>query len=279
MAVSAVTLKFVPLPWFWIGLVVSAASFAMAVVLPQSIKLAVVVTGSLPIAVSMAELVVAAPPRMIRTIVPSLDQRDSLVGWRPVPSQVSRATATADGKTVYDVVYSIDQTGHRLSPPDRGRDVDGCVFFFADSFIFGEGVSDDQTLPYQVGIITHGRFHIVNFGFSGYGAEHMLAVIERGELTGHAPCEPTHIFYAALPHHVLRAAGKTEFSVRGPRYALRGDGTPEYVGTNPDETATRRWQRRLNDQLSKSRVYRAFTSRPPQTTQADLDLYFAVVQQ
>jgi hypothetical protein len=210
--------------------------------------------------------------------MPQLDREDPVLGWRPASSQISRATATINGKLVYDVNYSTDEAGRRIAPPDRGDDVEGCVWFFADSFVFGEGVSDHETFPYLLGIKTDGRFRIINFAFSGYGAEHMLAILERGELATSVPCEPTNVFYAALPHHVVRAAGKTEFSIRGPRYRVGSTGVPEYLGTQPGVRASRPLKRLL-DQLSKSRVYRAVAHRPVKTTTVDIDLYFAIVKQ
>jgi len=280
LVVSACALRFSALPWFWVGLAVSSAAFVIATGLPESLKLATTVVGSLPIALALAEMVVTGPPEVVKKTVPQLDQRDSLLGWRPGPSVVSRATATVNGETVYDVVYSIDQTGHRVSPPERATEPEGCVFFFADSFMYGEGVGDRDALPYKVGVKTQGRFRVINYAFSGYGAEHMLAIVERGELAAsNTPCEPTHIVYAALPHHVLRAAAKTDFSARGPRYRLGSNGTPEYVGTHPDPPVVAGWRKRLTDQLSKSRVYRALTVRAPETSQADIDLYFAIVKQ
>jgi hypothetical protein len=187
---------------------------------------------------------------------------------------------------IFDVTYSIDAQGRRISPPDRGDRADGCVLFFVDSFVFGDGVSDHQTIPYQLGLKTDGRFHIVNLATSGYGAEHMLAIIERGELAAGQPCRPTHILYVALPHHVHRAAGK-EWSIRGPRYRLRPSGALEYLGTNPKAEAEAQalryqalspLQRRLLEQLSKSRIYRAWTKRPEPTTEPEIELYFAIVR-
>jgi len=278
IVVCAVVLKYFELPWFWVGLTLASSSFAIAAAVPTSFRFSVVVIGSVPIAVSIAELVVAAPPVVSKSLFPQLDLRDALLGWRPAASQVSREIATADGELIYDVTYSIDQSGHRISPPDQGTAIEGCAFFFADSFVYGEGVGDQETLPYQVGLKARGRFRVVNFAYAGYGAEHMLATIERGELATNAPCDPTHVFYIAQPHHVLRAAGKTDFSVRGPRYRLGKDGTPEYLRTSPDQPALIWWQKKLTAQLSKSRVYRALTMRPTIPTEQDLDLYFAIVR-
>jgi hypothetical protein len=147
---------------------------------PHSLRLAVVAIASLAVAIALAEPIVVVPPQVRADVMPPLDRQDSLLGWRPNPSQVSRGTARIGGEVIYDVQYSIDQAGHRVSPPDRGDAVEGCIVFFSDPFVFGDGVSDHEACPYQVGLKTHGRFRIVNFAFSGYGAEHMLAIIFSG---------------------------------------------------------------------------------------------------
>jgi hypothetical protein len=276
-AFSVLALKFFVLPWFWIGLSVFAAAIVVSAVVPRSWGLAVVVVGSLPIAVSLAEVSVAVPPLARRVEVPPLDERDPLLGWRPRRSLMSRATETVNGEKVYDVAYSIDANGHRVSPPDRGVDVEGCVFFFADSFVFGDGVEDRETLPYRVGLKTGGRFRIVNYGYSGYGAEHMLAIVERGELALTAPCRPTNIVYVALPDHLFRTAGKADYSLRGPRYRLNAEGIPTYSGTRPDVDMPA-WRKHVVAQLMKSHVYRALVMRQSEVSQQDLDLYFAIVR-
>jgi Fumarylacetoacetate (FAA) hydrolase family len=167
--------------------------------------------------------------------------------------------------------------GHRISPPDRGDKVEGCLFFLADSITFGYGVNDDETFPYQVGLKSHGRFRVVNLAVNGYGAEHMLATMERDDLAL-SPCEPTYIFYVAAPHHVLRAAGKVPELTYGPRYRLGPKGIPEYLGTKPPPPKWRRWRDRLHDQLSKSQIYRALPDRI-RTTEEDVELYFAIVRE
>ncbi len=274
---SAAALKTVPLPWFWLSLIWAAAGLMIAALSPRRLQLTIVTVFSLWIALALAELLVDLPPQVHADVIPPLDRYDAVLGWRPTPSQVSRGIATLDGEVLFDVSYSIDAAGHRISPPDRGTDIEGCLWFFPDSFVFGHGVEDREAFPYQVGVKTGGRFRVVNFSVGGYGAEHMLAAIERGELASAAPCNPTHIFYSAVPDHIPRAAGKTSFSIRGPRYHIGSDGALEYLGTPFAAPDMPQWQKRLIGQLSKSRVYSAIAGRPPATTDADTELYFAIV--
>ena len=42
------------------------------------------------------------------------------------------------------------------------------IFFFGDSYVFGEGLSDEETLPWQLQSILPDRM-IINFGVGGYG--------------------------------------------------------------------------------------------------------------
>lgn len=287
ICLSLFALKFLPIPFLWVGIVWAIAGGVTTALAPRTAWFPLVTLSALSLALASSELYfgVTNPKEVNRVLDPSFNQKDAVLGWKPKPLQVTHAVARAGSTLIYDVIYSTDAAGRRIAPADRGREVEGCIFFFADSFMFGEGVGDHETLPYQVGEKTRGRFRIINFAAPGYGAEQMLATLERGDLANQPPCAPTHIFYAALPHHVHRAAGKTSFSGLGPRYRLVPGGGLEYVGTPhaaeaaSDSMLWDKWKRRLTDQLAKSQIYRAWTLRPPATTEADVALYFAIVRE
>jgi hypothetical protein len=280
----AVALALSPVPFFWISVIGGLSGFVTAALVPHALRLPITLAACLPLAFGLGELML--PPLVYRAEVPSSLQEDALLGWSLKPSHRSRATAEVGGELIYDVVYSTDQAGFRVSPPDRGDQVDGCLLFFSDSFTFGEGVSDDQAFPYQLGLLTNGRFRVVNVSVPGYGAEQMLATVQNGDLATKLRCEPTHIFYVALPHHILRAARKTSFSIYGPKYRLAPNGLPEYLGTSPGQspdTVDLRswpgWLEQIKVQLRKSRILRNLKDRSPQTTEADITLYFAIVRE
>ena len=282
MGVSLVALKFFPVPYCWIGLTWAALGFAIAAKVSSFAQYPLMIAASVFLALALGEAFIAITgtglPDISISTAPFTDGPDPLLGWKLEESRVSRSIEKIGGAVIYDVSYSIDLLGHRISPPDRGDKVQGCVLFLADSFPFGMGVSDQETFPYQVGLKTHGRFRVVNLSVTGYGAEHMLATMERGDLAAHPPCKPTHIFYVALPSHVLRAAGKQTFSIYGPRYQLGPNGVPEYLGTQQRPPKWQRWRERLADQLSKSQIYRILPERAG-TTEGDVELYFAIVKE
>jgi hypothetical protein len=70
LAFSAFALKFFLLPWFLIGLSISAAAVTVSAVVPRSWRLVIISVGSLPVAVSLAEIFVTAPPLQRKFEVP-----------------------------------------------------------------------------------------------------------------------------------------------------------------------------------------------------------------
>lgn len=286
LAGTLAALKLLPAPFVWIGIgwaVVCLVIVARSHV--TGLRLAALGAAAVAFALGVGEALLwlahLPPERPSRDYTPRPYVNDSTLGWRLVPGQVTRATARLGDSMLYDVKYSADSLGHRLSFPDRGNGASPCALFFVCSFTFGEGVGDEQTLPYRVGALTQGRVRAVNLGVPGYGAEHMLASIERGMTSDRLPCVPTHIIYQALPHHVVRAAGRADYSRHGPRYAMGPDGILSYLGTAPPDTAvTQRgvWFE-LDGQLRKARLYRLLRDRQPRPGSLDdLRVYLAIVR-
>jgi hypothetical protein len=163
---------------------------------------------------------------------------DDTLGVRPKPGLRTTAKMTWQGQEIYDVVYTIDDVGLRVSPPPAagaaGAATD-CVLFFGGSFTFGEGLDDDETLPYRVGVRSGGHYAVRNFGFSGYGPHQMLAAIESGFVERAARCRPRYAVYQAVYHHTVRSAGVWTWDRHGPRYVLGDDGRPVRTGNFDSE--------------------------------------------
>jgi len=157
---------------------------------------------------------------------------DDDLGVRPRPGLRTTAAMRVGSEPSYDVVYTFDEVGLRVSPPEPqpGPDTD-CVLFFGGSFTFGEGVEDEQTMPYRVGVRSGGRYRVRNFGFSGYGPHQMLAAIQSGLVDRAATgCHPRYAIYQAVYHHVLRAAGIWSWDRHGPRFVVGDDGRARRAG-------------------------------------------------
>ena len=144
---------------------------------------------------------------------------DDLLGYGPAKPNVATAVKYHDDKPIYRVEYTIGADGLRVSPPAVAPEL-GCALFFGGSVTFGEGVADDQSMPYQLGALTGHRYRVYNFGFHGYGPHQMLAALEGGRVAEIARCRPSHVIYQAIIPHVERAAGLATWDKHGPRYVL-----------------------------------------------------------
>jgi hypothetical protein len=163
---------------------------------------------------------------------------DEVLGVRPRAGLRTSAELYHDDELIYDVAYTIGADRLRISPPESPDPDAPCVLFFGGSFTFGEGVDDDEAMPWLVAATSGGRYRARNFGFAGYGPHQMLAAIEAGIVERTARCQPTHAIYQAVYHHVLRSAGKWSWDHRGPRYVLTDRGDVERNGSFDFEAQT-----------------------------------------
>ena len=147
---------------------------------------------------------------------------------------------TKGNKVVYDVLYSTNRYGLRVSPHDlrlagdKTRSDFKNAVFFGCSFTVGEGLNDNETLPYLFEERSRGRYRSYNFGFHGYGPHQMLRIIETGLLDEViADKKPALAVYLALIEHVERVCGnypQVFFGSCGPRYQLDSSGEIKYTG-------------------------------------------------
>src|SRR6185295_8703690 len=133
------------------------------------------------------------------------------------------------------------------------------VAFMIDSFAFGEGVNDADTLPQRFSEANGFRLNVVNLGFSGYGPQQMLARLEGSDLDKIFRSPLAAAYYISLDDHVLRIGGLTEWSRFDPRYALI-DGAIARTGrfhSPPSLASWDRFRRDLSGFLGASYAYHA----------------------
>ena len=100
-------------------------------------------------------------------------------------SQVTSKKMIKDGQVFYDVTYTINKYGLRVSPHDLKENITNTynfknILFFGGSFTFGEGVNDDENLPWKIEKKSNYKLKSYNFGFHGYGSHQMLRTLELG---------------------------------------------------------------------------------------------------
>jgi hypothetical protein len=207
------------------------------------------------------------------------DRAHPILGYAPIKGVAADSRLYYGDELVYDVTYTIDDDGLRVSPPAR-EDAPGCILFFGCSFTIGEGVRDEETLPYRVGVLTHGEHRVYNFGFHGYGPHQMLAALESGMVSKIIKCRPRHVFYQALDRHVLRSSGVVEWDKVGPRYVAAEGGTVVRAGSFADTPSSVRVGNSFTRQLAKSHIYTKIigSTQSSQVRDKDLHLFGGIVE-
>jgi hypothetical protein len=144
------------------------------------------------------------------------------VGYIPRPDQhVTAKRVTEDGTTVYDVAYTIGADQFRVTPPVQAPRA--CVPVFGDSFAFGEGLQDDETLSSRLVADGGGQVAAQNFGIGGWGPHQMLGGLISGRFQRALACPPTVALYTLIGGHMRRLAGRDDW-FEGPRFRLEPDG-------------------------------------------------------
>jgi hypothetical protein len=140
---------------------------------------------------------------------------DAARGYAAGANVKKRVKKTLKDIVIYDVIYTTNRFGLRVSPTDvaggdQGRNETranyGNAIFFGDSFTYGEGINDNDTLPYLFEELSEGRYRAYNLAFHGYGPQQMLRLIETGFLEKIISDQrPLVVVYEALIQHIERA--------------------------------------------------------------------------
>lgn len=139
--------------------------------------------------------------------------RDAVRGYAPVVGRAREKKMLKYGRTIFDVIYTNNVYGLRIAPHDiynfpfKSGFKD--VIFFGCSFTYGEGVNDDESLPFLFEDKGQGKYKAYNFGFVGYGPQQMLRILESSMIDNIvSDKKPFIAIYQAMPDHVSRCALK-----------------------------------------------------------------------
>lgn len=126
-----------------------------------------------------------------------------------------------DGKRLFASRYTIDERGRRTIPLPNLESRKNSILFFGCSLMFGEGVNDDETLPFQVGRLAP-EHRPYNYAFNGYGPQHMLAKLQQGDIESEVAGSGRQLVYVFIDDHVKRAISsmRTVWVHRSPYYFI-----------------------------------------------------------
>ena len=205
--------------------------------------------------------------------------RSNLIFDDPVLGMRHKAEAMKIGNKVlmgddliFDAVYTILETGWRITPSNP--DAKYAVVFFGCSFTYGEGLDDEESMPYKLGDILGKDYQVFNYAYTGYGAHQMLAQIQNGYVDDIVKkYEKTLFFFLTIEGHAMRAAGYATWDRHGPWYELE-NGKVVHKGRFPDK---RKNLKPIHKFFRKSMLYRKVTSPRKASQQVQDDLHIAIV--
>ncbi|MBV8851281.1 MAG: SGNH/GDSL hydrolase family protein [Methylobacteriaceae bacterium] len=176
-----------------------------------------------------------------------------------------------DGKTgsvIFDVTNTIDE---HLQRKTVSSDSGATVAFFGDSFTFGEGIEDSDTLPQIFADLENRKLRVLNFGITGYGPQHFLRAMETDVFRDRLQGAQLFVLQTA-PWHAERTSCLHPEMLRSPRYSVE-DGRAVYAGPCADGLS-----RIVREAIANSAAYRTLVEPAFRTLKpADIELYIAIV--
>lgn len=151
--------------------------------------------------------------------------------WKP--GAVCRSRKTVGDRVVYDVTYTMDEMGRRVTPAALDRPASHHLLFFGGSYTFGQGVDDAETFP-NTAAENLPDWRVTNFGYPGHGPAHLLERLEDPDFFDAIPGDEIVLVYTFIPNHVRRVIGSmriaTAWGRQSPYYAPGPDGELTRMG-------------------------------------------------
>ncbi len=126
----------------------------------------------------------------------------------------------AVNEVIYDVEYIFNEEGARqqYQNPNANRH----ALFFGDSLTFGEGLKDEETLPYLFQK-NNETYQSYNYGFLGHGPGQMLLRVSSPEFKRKFRDKIGIVFYLYRDDAVKITAGKVPWCEGFPNYVLENE--------------------------------------------------------
>ena len=139
------------------------------------------------------------------------------LGYGPLKDTRVSAVKTLNGNHIYNVEYIINNNGLRHLDYIRSSP---SLLFFGCSYMFGEGLNNNETLPYLLIKLFNNHFNGFNYGFHGYGPHQMLRALEIDLPTHHGAKDVKAAIFQTASWHIYRSGGFSEWDQSGPNYKI-----------------------------------------------------------
>ncbi len=130
---------------------------------------------------------------------------DTLLGYRPNNNVFNSGKKIFLDTLIYNMAYHLDDHGHRVTPDSLSTNKKFAAFLGC-SFTFGDGLNDDETIPFYFSKNTK-TFKGYNFGYSGYGPNQALIKLQHDSLNKIISQKDGICFYIFIHDHINRTIG------------------------------------------------------------------------
>ena len=144
----------------------------------------------------------------VKYIHKQVGQFEVLQGYEMTPNAKVLRIKKRNEKILYEVIYSTDEYGRRITPAESHKDRTNFLLFFGGSFTFGGGVNDNETMPYYVSRVAS-KYKPYNYGIGATGPPHMLAKLQSVQITKEIDEAKGISVYTFIDDHVNRVVGSS----------------------------------------------------------------------
>lgn len=200
-----------------------------------------------------------------------MNRPDSELGYRGIKGPIECTFKLRKEEDVLrQGIYTLNKYGFRVTPNTNKNGER--LLFFGGSYMVGELVNDNETLPYYVSEKLQHRFNVLNLGWSGWGPHQMLRMIEAGLLNDFVQGSIRGAVLKTAIWHTQRVLGYSSWDQRGPKYQRQANGDIKFVG--PFKT-----DGRINFEkgLKHSRLLAWILRGTPKIAPSDVELYIDII--
>lgn len=141
------------------------------------------------------------------------------IGWGPQAEGVYHAEKTdiTSNTIIYNADYTIDKN---LLRHTASKSEGEAIVFFGDSFTFGDGVEDQETMPQRFSDRLSHQERVLNLAFTGYGPQQFLREMEIGLYDKVIGPKPKLFIFMTAAWHAERTSCKAYWTPPAPFYIV-----------------------------------------------------------
>lgn len=156
---------------------------------------------------------------------------DDVVGYRPKPGITVKAAAMFGDELVYRRTYTIEPSGARRTPASKSTAGGPTYLFIGDSYVFGEGLEDEETVAARFAAGLRSPARVVNLGVLGYSPAHLVRAIDAGLYDRYVEGKVAAVVTWITRLHLPRLTGDGGWLGDSPRFELDAEGKPRFTGS------------------------------------------------